>query len=176
MSHSRPSRVNTHTHTHAVQSMLETIAEAQVDDDMRDKVDRVKMLIASRGGRLTTCRLRPSVTFEEDEHHLEEYLGNFGLRRPSTVAPTFFPSLDADTGAGDSYKSSDGGGEDGDMVPAYMTPEAMLVGKTTRGNLMGTPVQLTDSYNTVDGAVSKHAATRANPNRIGGCVGKRSVR
>lgn len=134
-------------------SMLETIAEAQVDDDMRDKVDRVKMLIASRGGRLTTCRLRPSVTFEEDEHHLEEYLGNFGLRRPSTVAPTFFPSLDADTGAGDSYKSSDGGGEDGDMVPAYMTPEAMLVGKTTRGNLMGTPVQLTDSYNTVDGAV-----------------------
>jgi len=150
-------------------SMLETIAEAQLDDDMRDKVDRVKMLIASRGGRLNTPRLRPSVTFEEDEHHLEEYLGNFGLRRSSAVLPAFFPSLDDSGGGDDEYKSSDAGGDgdgDEDSVPAFMTPEAMLAGKKGHGNLMGKPVQLTDSYNTVDGAADLGPRSPVTPTPI----------
>lgn len=64
--------------------------------------------------------------------------------------PTHFPSLNEDEDEGSN--AGDGGSdEDTDAVPAFMTPEAMLANKKGHGNLMGTPVQLTDSYSTADG-------------------------
>jgi hypothetical protein len=56
-------------------SMLENIADAQADDNMREKVHRVLLMISSRGGRMDQPRLRPSVTFGEENDDGEVFGG-----------------------------------------------------------------------------------------------------